>query len=199
MSAPKDEVVFDWDWLLLDKPSIEMLSYLLLSGGRFEGNITSLCRLMGSKNVNTGLRNRRTATVENLVACGAIQYTQKSATKFEVVVLAPAEEKEMVVERSLLEAFMRRDYLRSVAWQQVLRIYLWLRCKGNRVYFRREEVATIFNVSEDVITQACHVLDEHYHIIALEKDEEDIEVEGVGVITVCHGLIASFGTYYPSD
>ena len=199
MSSPKDEVVFDWDWLLLGKPQIEMLSQILLNGGTFAGNLSDLCRMLGNKNPSHKTRNKRKATIKALIEAGAIQYSDKTATKFDITICEPKEETKVGIDRSLLEGIMRHEYTRSVAKEQVLRVYLWLKQQGSHIAFRRHEVGQVLGVADDVITQACHVLDENYRVIALDQDREQIKLANGQTVPRCFGLLASLGSEFSEN
>ena len=161
MSAPKDEVVFSWEWLLLDKPSIEILSYLLLNGGRFAGSTTALCDALGRSN-NTESICVRQESINKLCAAGAVSHKQLSKRRFEICLVPPSEEKQIRIERQHLENIQRRRYDRSVAWQQVLKVYLWLKAWGGPVEFTMNDIAVVLGVSKDTVSSAVRVLADHY-------------------------------------
>ena len=160
MSAPKDEVVFSWEWLLLDKPSIEILSYLLLNGGRFAGSTTALCEALGRSNNTESICGRQEA-IEKLCAAGVVSHRQLSKRRFEIQLLPPKKE-QISIERRHLEDIRCRRYDRSVAWQQVLKVYLWLKAWGGPVEFTMGDIAVFFGVSNDTVSSAVRVLADHY-------------------------------------
>lgn len=169
MSNPKEKLIFSRGWLSLDKADIEMISFLLLKGRRFEGSVSELCRSLGRSD-GTRSRNGRQQSIDNLRMLGIIKYTQKTTRRFEIILSAPIEENQIVIERQHLENIMCRRYERSVAWQQVLKVYLWLKACGNGpITFQRHQIADVLNVSTSTITEATHVLNEHYGAITTQR------------------------------
>lgn len=168
MSAPKDEVVFAWSWLSLDKTDIELLTFLLLNGNRFAGTLSELCRALGRSD-NTRSRNGRQESIERLCAAGVISRTPISSRCFEIHLLPLQEEEQIRIEQQHLEDIRRRRYDRDVAWQQVLKVYLWLKRCGVAVEFQRHQVASDLGVSPSTISAAVRVLEGHYGAISTRR------------------------------
>ena len=167
MPSSKDDMVFDWDWLQLDKADIEILSFLLLNGERFAGTLSELCRSLG-RSGNTRSRNKRQEAIERLCAAGAISRNQLSQRRFEIHLL-PTKGEEIRIDRKHLEDIRCRRYDRDVAWQQVLKVYLWLKYGGNTIQYKRNEVAADLGVSPSTITAAIRVLADHYGAISTHR------------------------------
>lgn len=168
MSAPKDEVAFAWDWLSLDKTDIELLSFLLLNGNQFAGNLSELCRALGRSD-NTRSRRGRQESIDRLCAAGVISYNPISSRCFEIHLLPLQEEEQIRIERQHLEDIRCRRYDRDVAWQQVLKVYLWLMRKGITIEFQRHQVAADLGVSPSTISAAVRVLEGHYGAISTRR------------------------------
>ncbi len=169
MAASKDELVFNYDWLSLDKADIELISYLLLNGNVFVGSLSELCRALGRSD-NTRSRNGRQQAIDRLCALGIIVCGKKRARTFKITLAVPKGEEKINIERQHLENIMRREYERSVAWQQVLKVYLWFRANGNGVIeFQRHQIASALGVSTSTITEATHVLKDHYGAITAQR------------------------------
>ena len=170
MEALKDELVFNYDWLSLDKNDLELISYLLLNGNAFVGSLSELCRALG-RSVGTRSRNGRQQSIDNLHTLGIIEYTQKTTRTFEMTLIFPKESEKMIsIERQNLESIMRRQYDRSVAWQHVLKVYLWIKSRGSSsVIFVRSQIATELNVGVSTITEATRVLNDYYGAIAAQR------------------------------
>lgn len=168
MPAPKDEVAFAWGWLSLDKTDIELLSFLLLNNNQFVGSLSELCRALGRSD-NTRSRNGRQESIDRLCAAGVISYNPISSRCFEIHLLPLQEEEQIRIERQHLEDIRRRRYDRDVAWQQVLKVYLWLMRKGVAVEFQRHQVAADLGVSPSTISAAVRVLEGHYGAISTRR------------------------------
>lgn len=168
MSAQKDEVAFTWGWLSLDKTDIELLTFLLLNGNRFAGTLSELCRALGRSD-NTRSRRGRQESIERLCAAGVISRTPISSRCFELHLLPLQEEEQIRIERQHLEDIRCRRYDRDVAWQQVLKVYLWLMRKGVAVEFQRHQVAADLGVSPSTISAAVRVLEGHYGAISTRR------------------------------
>lgn len=168
MPSPKDEVAFSWDWLLFQKDDIELLTFLLLNNERFVGSLSELCRALGRSD-NTRSRNKRQEAIERLCAEGVISHHQLSQRRFEILIVPPIEEKQIGIERQHLEDIRCRRYDRDVAWQQVLKVYLWLNCGSGVVEFQRQQVASALGVSNSTISSAIRVLEGHYGAISTRR------------------------------
>ena len=168
MPSPKDEVAFSWDWLLFQKDDIELLTFLLLNNERFVGSLSELCRALGRSD-NTRSRNKRQEAIERLCAEGVISHHQLSQRRFEILIVPPIEEKQIGIERQRLENIRSRQYDRDVAWQQVLKVYLWLNCGSGVVEFQRQQVASALGVSNSTISSAIRVLEDHYGAISTRR------------------------------
>lgn len=193
MSAPKDEVVFDWTWLQLDKADIELLSFLLLNGERFAGTLSELCRALGRSD-NTRSRNKRQEAIERLCAAGAISRNQLSQRRFEIHLL-PTKGETIRIDRKHLEDIRCRRYDRDVAWQQVLKVYLWLKYGGNTIQYKRNEVAADLGVSPSTITAAIRVLADHYGAISTHR-LGSVDAQGN---PRCSGQEASLSAFWLND
>lgn len=195
MATPKDELVFNYDWLSLDKAEIELICYLLLNDGLFVGSLSELCRAVGRSD-NTKSRNGRQQVIDRLCALGIIVYSKQTARTIKITLVVPKEEGKISIERQHLESIMRREYERSVAWQQVLKGYLWLKkCGNGPLAFRRCEAAAALGVCNSTITEAMRVLADHYGAISLERigylDEEGSPR--------CAGLEAELSAFWTTD
>ena len=187
-------MVFDWTWLQLDKADVELLSFLLLNGERFVGTLSELCRALGRSD-NTRSRNGRQESIERLCAAGVISRTPISSRCFEIHLLPLQKEEQIRIERQHLEDIRCRRYDRDVAWQQVLKVYLWLKRCGVAVEFQRHQVASDLGVSPSTITAAIRVLADHYGAISTHR-LGSVDAQGN---PRCSGQEASLSAFWLND
>lgn len=116
-----DKITFYYEWLPLDKKEFELLA-MLADQGEFHGNLSDICRHFGREPQNNARAKIRTS-IAQLSQNGYI--TAKKDGRTYTLTLIP-QETELLVFRELYEDIKnKKNFSRSVAWQQVLKVYLF--------------------------------------------------------------------------
>lgn len=163
-----DKITFYYEWLPLDKKEFELLA-MLADQGEFHGNLSDICRYFGREPQNNA-RTRITNSIEQLSQNGYITVTKDGRTY--TLTLIP-QETELLVFRKLYENIKnKKNFSRSVAWQQVLKVYIFAIQRSHDVakgkcseYVFNRKIAAAINASEGIISDAHHVLANDLHAI----------------------------------
>lgn len=168
---PQNAIILDYDWLSLPKGEFRLLVMIADVGSNL-GCASAICRYFRpqTRNPQSDTRNRVVNDLELLVKKGFITLT-KRGRRYKATFKKPIEEENKItIEREYLHKIMKREYDVSVAWEQVLKCYLWLQCETTPLtIFTNQEIAEALKISPSTIVSAKRPLKKEYGAVAIDK------------------------------
>ncbi len=128
------------EWLPLEKRQFGILAIIAEQNG-FEGNLTDLCQRLSLSNQTKTTRKLK-ETIEILTEAGFCEYT-KTGRKYSIKNI-PKEREIQIDPRAIEDLRNHRYSVETVAWEQVLKVYLWI------LKNKWEDVITNAMISEDL-------------------------------------------------
>ena len=176
-----NKLVFYREWFPLPKGEFRIMA-LLADKGTFRGNLSDLCNYF-FVSPQTRNRNALREQINSLVEHGFITvehtgrtYTLTAVPKAEKIVIA-REHYERIKTRA------RRSEGESVAWECVLKVYLWARENNYDDIITNLMIQTDLDLSVGVICSAKNVLDREFgaiHRRKVSKQREGGEIRTIG-------------------
>ncbi len=166
-----EEVMFYWDWLRLPKEEFRLLVMLVDCGGAFSGNLGEMCDYY---HVTRQQRNREKfkTAIESLTKQGLIACDKRGNT-WNLTIRPRAKGK--TIPRKWLHSLKAHDYSsEDVAWEQVLKVYLWIVFNQNPVVTDKM-IAADLAISPSTIGKAKNVLHREYEAITRRRISEKID------------------------
>lgn len=159
------------EWLPLEKKQFRVL-VVIAEQKEFEGNLTELCQRL-SLSSQTKTRNRLKEAIEQLTKDGFCEYTKIGQKYF--IKIIPQECEVQIDPRAIDDLRNKRYSVESVAWEQVLKVYLWI-CKNNwdDVITNAMISKALGGISESVISRAKSALLE---FDAIHKENENVKLD----------------------
>lgn len=164
----EDLITFDIEWLSLPKGEFRMLVMIADIGGDIRC-LSNACRYFGVRDDETSTKDRMKEDLQSLVDKGIINLT-KIKRRYYATLNPIAKENAITIKRKYLKTIMQRNYETKVAWEQVLKCYLWLDTETKPNFlFTNDEMAAALNISSSTITKAKRPLKEEYGAVAIDK------------------------------
>ena len=180
MPKAKD-LVFYREWFPLPKGKFRILA-MLADKGQFNGNLSDLCRYF-FVNPQTATRNRLVDDINALEKKGFITanhtgrtYTLTAIPKARIIKIA-REHYELIRTRT------RTPDGESVAWENVLKVYLWALENNFDNIITNQMIQDDLLLSAGVICSAKNVLDREFGAIHRQKESKlmpDGEIHTIG-------------------
>lgn len=160
---PNEEIILDYEWLSLPKGEFKLLVMIADVGSNL-GCASDICRYFRpqTKNPASATRNRVKDNLELLVQKGFITLTQ-SGRRYTATLIKPIG-KEIEIERQYLTKILHQPHNHAVAWENVLKVYIWLLDNGNNE-FTNSQIQAQLNISQSTITEAKNVLQDFGAVI----------------------------------
>lgn len=156
-----ETAVFYLEWLGLDKSLFRILA-MLADVGQFRGNLSDLCRYF-SLNPQTKTREGLRNAIEELAATGFIT-CERSGNTYTLRAVPKATEIE--IHKEWLHRLKSHDYSSEpVAWEQVLKVHLWIMLHSGDPVVKNAAIAADLNISVSTIGSAKNVLQKEYEAI----------------------------------
>ena len=179
-----DKLVFYREWFPLPKQDFRILA-MLADMGVFKGTLTEMCRYF-SLSIQSSNRNRLKSSIELLTEQGFIK-SQKKGNTYQLEVVP--KEKVITMEREWLHRIQSHDYTtESVAWEQVVKVLLWI-ADNKEPVITNNDIVNDLGISVSTIGYAKNVLEKEYDAISRRKVSEKI-ADGV-YLTLGQELTAS--------
>lgn len=164
-----EKVAFYREWLPLPKNDFRILAMLADKGGSFKGSLADMCRRLnitaGQSKHNAKLRT----SIETLTANGYISHQKQGNTY--TLTLIPKETEIKVFRKWVDDVIYVKGFENeSVAWEQVLKMLIWVYGQDGMAYCTASEIGEELGVSGDVVGSAYKVLDRQFHSIAREPE-----------------------------
>lgn len=166
MPKAKD-LVFYREWFPLPKGEFRILA-MLADKGQFNGNLSDLCRFF-FVNPQTATRNRLANQINSLEEQGYIKVKRKGRT-YTLTAIPKARIIKIAREHyELIRTRTRTPDGESVAWENVLKVYLWALENNFDNIITNQMIQDDLLLSAGVICSAKNVLDREFGAIHRQK------------------------------
>ena len=168
MNNENEKITYYYDWLTLDKKEFHILS-MLADVGEFNGNLSDICNYF---HISVQQNHRETIkkSIETLTDGGYIT-SNKSGNAYTIRVVP--KDNEIKIYRKWVHRIMnRKNKEPSVAWEQVLKLYLLYSFIGQEQLVTDAILASHLNTSESTISSAKKVLSQEFAAIIQEVVHE---------------------------
>lgn len=166
MPKAKD-LVFYREWFPLPKGKFRILA-MLADKGQFNGNLSDLCRYF-FVNPQTATRNRLANQINSLEEQGYIKVKRKGRT-YTLTAIPKARIIKIAREHyELIRTRTRTPDGESVAWENVLKVYLWALENNFDNIITNQMIQDDLLLSAGVICSAKNVLDREFGAIHRQK------------------------------
>ena len=166
MPKAKD-LVFYREWFPLSKGEFRILA-MLADKGQFNGNLSDLCRYF-FVNPQTATRNRLANQINSLEEQGYIKVKRKGRT-YTLTAIPKARIIKIAREHyELIRTRTRAPDGESVAWENVLKVYLWALENNFDNIITNQMIQDDLLLSAGVICSAKNVLDREFGAIHRQK------------------------------
>lgn len=186
---PKEEIILDYEWLSLPKGEFKLLVMIADVGSNL-GCASDICRYFKPQTPNpaSATRNRVVTNLELLAEKEFIKLSQ-SGRRYTATLIKPIV-KEIAIERQYITKILHHQYIQSVAWENVLKVYIWLLDNGNKE-FTNSQIQAQLNVSESTITEAKNVLQDFGAVII-----NHLTVRQAENVYRCYGQSAELSAFW---
>ena len=151
----EDLITFDIEWLNLPKAEFKML-VMIADIGQNLGNASDMCRYFNRSPQNKN-KNRLRGALENLAEQNIIDL-EKQKNDYVATLLNPIlQENKVCIKRKYVTEILHHNYTQSVAWEIVLKVYIWLLDNGKSLFTNRQ-IGKCIGVSESTVTEAKNAL-----------------------------------------
>ena len=169
----EDLITFDIEWLSLPKGDFRMLVMIADIGGDIRC-LSNACRYFGVRDDETSTKDRMKEDLQSLVDKGIINLT-KIKRRYYATLNPIAKENIITINREYLKTIMQRNYEAKVAWEQVLKCYLWIDSKTKPdLIFTNDEMVAAMNISSSTISKAKSPLKNEYEAVKIKKITDKI-------------------------
>lgn len=153
----EDLITFDIEWLNLPKAEFKML-VMIADIGQNLGNASDMCRYFNRSPQNKN-KNRLREALEKLAEQKIIDL-EKQKNDYVVTLLKPIlQENKVCLKRKYATEILHHNYTQSVAWENVLKVYIWV-LKNDKNLFTNRQIGKCIGVSESTVTGAKNALKE---------------------------------------
>lgn len=163
----RKDLVFYREWFPLPKGEFRILA-MLADKGQFNGNLSDLCRYF-FVNPQTATRNRLANQINSLEEQGYIKVKRKGRT-YTLTAIPKARIIKIAREHyELIRTRTRTPDGESVAWENVLKVYLWALENNFDNIITNQMIQDDLLLSAGVICSAKNVLDREFGAIHRQK------------------------------
>ena len=163
----RKDLVFYREWFPLPKGKFRILA-MLADKGQFNGNLSDLCRYF-FVNPQTATRNRLANQINSLEEQGYIKVKRKGRT-YTLTAIPKARIIKIAREHyKLIRKRTRTPDGESVAWENVLKVYLWALENNFDNIITNQMIQDDLLLSAGVICSAKNVLDREFGAIHRQK------------------------------
>lgn len=169
-----EKIVFYHEWYPLEKGQFKILC-MLADKGKFRGTLTDMCRYF-FVNPQTATRNRFKNSIDTLSQSGYISVQQNGNT-WTLEATPRVKEEKTSISRNDYETIRQRQPSKdkeSVAWEAVLKVYLWICDNNYDDVVTNAEISVDLNLSSGVICSAKNVLSKEFEAITRKLETEKI-------------------------
>ena len=169
----EDLITFDIEWLSLPKGEFRLLVMIADIGGDIKC-LSNACRYFGLRDDETSTKDKMKEDLQSLADKGIINLT-KIKRRYYATLNPIAKENIITINREYLKTIMQRNYEAKVAWEQVLKCYLWLSSETKPdIIFTNNEISMALNISTSTISKAKSPLKNEYNAVEIKKVKDKI-------------------------
>lgn len=150
-------LTFDIEWLSLPKAEFKML-VMIADKGQDLGNASDLCRYFNLSPQSKNKDNLREA-LENLSEQKIIDLMKIKNNYVAILLNQTSQENKVCLKRKYATEILHHNYTQTVAWEVVLKVYIWLLKVGENIFTNRQ-IGDCIGVSESTVTEAKNALKE---------------------------------------
>ena len=141
-----EQPIFYTEWLPLEKKQFRILALLAVLG-EFNGSLSDMCRHF-QMTVQSRNRNALRDSIKTLAAQNLLTSEQSGRTYHLIPV---PKEHEIRPLADVTQAIMKHEYnSENVAWEQVLKVYLW-------IFHNKKSIITDAEISADLCTSSATI------------------------------------------
>lgn len=159
---------FKCEWLGLPKEEFRML-VMIADIGENIGNLSAMCRYFGRHQQSKTKKSFKNA-LYSLNAKGLINLNKNGNSYSAVLPNESQVENGIAIDKSYVIKIKKHEYTRSVSWENVLKVYIWL-CLNANTEFNNNQISSCLGISESTIIEAKRVL----------RDYGAVEIEYINV------------------
>lgn len=153
----EDLITFDIEWLSLPKAEFKML-VMIADMGQNLGNASDMCRYF-NHSIQSKTKNKLREALESLAEQNIIDL-KKQKNNYVATLLNPILQRNKVcIKRKYITEILHHNYTQSVAWEIVLKVYIWLLNVGENLFTNRQ-IGEYIGVSDSTVTEAKNALKE---------------------------------------
>ena len=167
-----DNVIFYREWWGLPKHHFRILA-MLADLGDFRGNLADMCRYLGIDPKQQKNRENLRQSIEYLTSNGFVTSEQTGRTYHLTAI--PKEHPISMKQEWMHQLKNRTNTSPSVAWEQVLKVYLWIHEHSQEKYVTNRQIEADLKISTNAIVSAKNVLEREYEAITRSKVSEKID------------------------
>ena len=169
----KDLITFDIEWLSLPKAEFRLLVMIADIGGDIKC-LSNACRYFGLRDDESSTKDGMAESLQNLADKNIIKLT-KIKRRYYATLNPIAKDNIVTIKREYLKTIMQRNYEAKVAWEQVLKCYLWIDSKTKPdLIFTNDEMVAAMNISSSTISKAKSPLKNEYEAVKIKKITDKI-------------------------
>lgn len=163
----KDLITFDIEWLSLPKAEFRLLVMIADIGGDIKC-LSNACRYFGLRDDESSTKDGMAESLQNLADKNIIKLT-KIKRRYYATLNPIAKDNIVTIKREYLKTIMQRNYEAKVAWEQVLKCYLWIDSKTKPdLIFTNDEMVAAMNISSSTISKAKSPLKNEYEAVKIK-------------------------------
>lgn len=153
----EDLITFDIEWLSLPKAEFKML-LMIADIGQNLGNASDMCRYF-NHSIQSKTKNKLRKALKSLVEQDVINLELNKNNYTATLQKEILQANKVEVKRKYVTEILHHNYTQSVAWEIVLKVYIWLLQVGENLFTNRQ-IGECICVSESTVTEAKNALKE---------------------------------------
>lgn len=151
----EDLITFDIEWLSLPKAEFKML-FMIADIGQSLGNASDMCRYF-NRSLQSKNKNKLREALESLAEQKIIDLKNYKNNYVAILLNPILEENKVCIKRKYITEILHHNYTQEVAWETVLKVYIWLLDNGKSLFTNRQ-ISVCIGVSESTVTEAKNAL-----------------------------------------
>lgn len=152
-----NRISLNLEWLPLQKYEFRILVMISDLGGNL-GNASDICRYFQCS-PQTKTKDKYRAALQSLKDSEAVDFKVNKGKYTASLKKAIPKEKRIDIERKYFTEIIQHNYSQSVAWENVLKVYVYLGNIGEAIFTNRE-IGEKIGISESTVTEAKNALKE---------------------------------------
>ena len=151
----EDLITFDIEWLSLPKAEFKML-VMVADKEQNLGNASDICRYF-NHSIQSKTKNKLREALESLAEQNIIHLELKKNNYTATLQNEILQENKIEIKRKYVTEILHHNYTQEVAWETVLKVYIWLLNVGKNLFTNRQ-ICECIGVSESTVSSAKNAL-----------------------------------------